>query len=1000
MNQKKTRYQQFEAMCTRIVLLLCFFGFSWAYAQGVVEVGGPLAENTTWTSDYIYVVTDDLTVPPGLQLTIMPGTRVKFYANRGLFISGSLKVMGEYEAAIDTVRFSSYEGQIWKGIQFNSVTGDNNNLIDYALIDKADIGIDIRNSDNVVVSHSKIQNGVTSDIRLFNSSYCVISENRLVKNGRVGLEIYATSEGNASSFNQIENNFIADSRYTNLLVRFENGGECRNNIIEKNLFFGAEAGIFIDNSVFNSSDIIYIRENVFYNNGGETIGYSISTGMDSTVITNNIFWDNTLTAVQLRRGKNSVLANNSFYGNRNCLAVNLNARMVEISQNTITENINYVAEFNDPGDLLINANNIFHNHLLTGSIRNNTANELDIRGQYWGTTDTLAIDELIWDFFDDGLLGEMNFLPFLTEANTDAPISPPHNAKMQLVENNTLISWQPNPETDHSGYAVYSGDFGEYRFSMKPIVLDDTCLLVPGNQLDQIFAVTAFDFEGHGLAQQRNGHESPFAFPVIYPYAGSDTAICINTGSYPIRNSSIPFVYDAMTWSSNGDGYFNNQQLPQPDYFPGAQDLENGCVTLTLTVQAGKKVLSDSFKLTLSNIPFVYAGSDTLVQAGAELFLQQAIALHYEELNWTTTGDGFFVDSLLIRPVYIMGPLDIENGEVELILTASSACGIVADTIKVMIRNQFSVEGIVLSQNTPVSGCVVLAIYSKDGSYLPEIAEFTHSNDDGTFRFKSLFAGNYKFYALPDTVIKHGLMPAYYFGKQKWQKAYELPLVANTYHVEIELSAKGYELPVGKASISGMFKLPPLSEGIKNYCTPWFADDYADYCSGGLSNVTIILYNDKYNIAMDYTITDYEGRFIFNGLPYGSYIIDAEIPGYQTIVSSLIELNREVPEVDNITLRIEPNRKIGVYSPEIKTPSRAFVYPNPSNGVIYLNHDCESAFEVKIFNTYGQQIDHKRYNDGGPQSKTLNVSEFTDGLYIGHLICNDFTHTFSFIVQH
>ena len=979
---------------------MCFLGVSWGYAQEVVEVGGPLNANTTWTNDYIYVVTDDLVVPAGLQLTIMPGTRIKFYANRGLFISGSLKVMSEFQAEIDTVRFTSYEGQIWKGIQFNSVSGVNNNIIDYALIDKADIGVDIRNSSDVVISHSRIQNGVTSDLRMFNSSYCIISGNQMVRNGRVGIEIYATSEGNASSFNQIDNNFISNSRYTNLLVRFENGGICRSNIIERNLFYGAEAGIFIDNSTFNSSDVVYIRENVFYNNGGETIGYSISTGMDSTVITNNIFWDNTLTAVQLRRGRNSVLANNSFYGNRNCISVSLNARMVEIGQNTITGNINYVVEFNDPAGAQMDANNIFHNHLATGSVRNNTDSDLDIRGQYWGTTDTLAIDELIWDFFDDGTLGEMNFLPFLPQADTVAPVSPPHKVKMQLVKENTLISWLPNPEIDLSGYAFYSGDFDEYRFSLEPIVLEDTCLLVPGYQLDQNFAVTAFDFDGPGLAQQRKGHESPFAFPVIYPYAGPDTAICINTGSYAIRHSSIPFLYDDLIWQTNGDGYFDNPQLTGPNYFPGSQDLEKGFVTLTLSVQVGKNVLADSFKLTLSNIPFVYAGSDTLVAAGAELFLQDALARHYEELNWTTTGDGSFIDSLLIRPVYLMGPLDIEKGEVELILTASSACGVVTDTIKVMIRNQFSVEGRVLSQNTPVSGCVVLAIYSKDGSYLPEIAEFTHSDNEGVFRFKELFAGNYKFYALPDTVTKHNLMPAYYFGKQKWQNAYELPLVANTYHVEIELSAKANELPAGEASISGRFELPPLSERIQNYCMPWFTDNYTGYCSGGLSNVTIMLYNDKHSIAMDYTLTDYEGRFIFNGLPYGSYIIDAEIPGYQTIVSSLIELNRELPGINNITLRIEPNRKIGVHSPKIKTPSTAFVYPNPSSDVIYFNHNCESSFEVKIFNTYGQQIALKRYHDSGPHSKSLNVSELSDGLYIGHFICNDFTQTFSFIVQH
>ena len=987
-------------MCRYTVLIACIFGFTWVNAQGVIQVGGPIAENTTWTKDHTYVVTDDLIVPAGIQLVIMPGTVVKFYANRGLFISGSLKVMGEYLAEIDTVRFVSYEGQIWKGIIFNSVSGVNNNLIDYALIDKADFGVDIRNSSNVVVSHSKFQQGVSSDLRIYNSNYCIISGNRMVKNGRVGLEIYATSQGGTASFNHISNNFISDTRYTNLLVRFDYGGVCRNNIIEKNLFFGAEAGVYIDNSTYNSSDAIYIRENVFYKNGGETIGYSISTGMDSTLITNNIFWNNTLTAVQLRRGNNSVLANNSFYGNRNCVSVNLLARKVNFNKNTLTGNLNYVAEFNEPSGLSMDANNIFHNHLRRGIVRNNTVNELDIKGQHWGTSDTLAIDEMIWDIFDDGLLGLLNYSPFMPEADTIAPISPPHRLISQLVDNNTLISWQPNPEADLLGYAVYTGKFEEYRFATEPVILSDTLLLLPGNQLNQTYAITAFDLSGPGQDQQRKGHESPFAFPVIYPYAGPDTSICVNNGLFSIQHSSIPYSYNALAWQTSGDGYFKNPQLLGSEYFPGPRDMEKGCVTLTLSVQAAGKVLSDSFKLTISTIPFVYAGSDTLVTAGTDIFLQGAVALHYEDLHWVTMGDGIFIDSLLVNPVYIMGPLDIQKGTVELILFASSACGMVMDTIKVMIRNQFSVEGKVLSQSNPINGSVVLAIYSMDG-YLPKIAELTHSDAEGFFRFDKLFAGNYLFYALPDTTMDHNIMPAYYFGKQKWQHAFELPLVANTYHVEIELPAKGVALPKGMASISGRFELPPSSEGLDNYCRPWFADDYMSYCKGGLSNVTVILYNDKNNIAMDYALTDYEGKFIFNGLPYGKYIVDAEIPGYQTIQSSIVALNREVPWLHDVILRVERNWKISVNVPEVTTPERALIYPNPSKDVVYLNPDCgDLPFEVRIFNVYGQQMVYKRCNNQDNHSNTLNVSDFSDGLYIGHFICDGFTQAFSFIVKH
>lgn len=983
-----------------MLLMVFLFGVTFVHAQEVVEVGGPITGNTTWTNDYTYIVTSHLIVPAGIQLTIMPGVLVKFQVNQGLQIYGNLKVLGSYDGEIDTVRFMSYEGQIWKGISFNSVSGAGNNIIDYAFIDKATIGVEILYSTGVVVSHSRIQNGVANDLRIFNSSSCIITHNQMSKNSSVGLEIYASDADSPASDNQIINNYISDSRYTNLMVGFSINGVCRNNNIENNLFYGAEAGIYIDHSSYNSTDVIYIKGNVFYNNGGETIGFSISTGMDSTVITNNIFWQNTLTAVQLRRGKNNVLAYNSFYGNKNCISLSLNAMNVQIHNNTIVENSNYVVEINELNGLLMEDNNILNNLEPQGIVRNNMANPFDISRQYWGAADTLAIQEMIWDYFDDGSLGELSYLPFNTLADTTAPVSPPFHVISQFVSGNTRISWLPNPEADLSGYAVYSGDFVAYRFKTEPIILSDTSLLLHGNHLNKLIAVTAYDFGGPGPDQQSQGHESPFAFPTIYPYAGPDTAICVNNGSYTIQHTTIPFNYDELIWTSNGDGSFKNPQLSSPSYLPGPKDMENGCVILTLSVKVGRKILSDAFKLTLSSIPYVYAGSDTLVATGADLFLKEAEALHFEDLHWITMGDGSFVDSLLLNPVYLMGPLDIEKGVVELVLSAHSACGIVMDTIKVLIRNQFSVEGKVLSQSNPVSGSVVLAIYSMDGD-VPQISQFTHSDSSGTFRFDKLFVGDYCFYALPDTAMNLNIMPAYYFGKQKWQSAYKLPLVANTYQVEIELPAKAYELPQGVASISGRFELPPLSAGIKNYCGPWFTNDYMNYCDGGLSNVTLILFNDKFNIPMDYTITDYEGRFIFNGLPYGKYIVDAEVPGYETTKSSTIELNREVARRDDITLRMEHNRKIGVYVPEAAIPERALIYPNPVKDIVYLNPNCaDSQFEVRIFNVFGQQMIDKQYHNSSDHSSTLNVSGFSDGLYIGHFICNGFTQAFSFIVQH
>ncbi|MBW6492561.1 MAG: right-handed parallel beta-helix repeat-containing protein [Lentimicrobium sp.] len=974
-----------------------------SYSQPVVEVGGLLTGNTTWTSDNSYLVTDDLLIPAGVELTILPGVTVRFQANRGLFVEyGSLKVLGNYQNVKDTVRFLSYEGQLWKGISLISVGGANNNIIDHALIERADMGIDIRSSSWVVVRNSTIQNCLTNDIRLSNSSDCIITENRMEQNGRVGIEIYSTGAGNTSSDNQITYNYISDSRYTNLLVRFDYGGGCRNNQIKYNLFYGAEAGIYIDNSSLNSTDNIIIQSNVFHKNGGATIGFGISTGMDNTLITNNLFWQNEKLSVQLRRGFNSVVANNIFYQNANCLAVNLNAKNANVRRNTFAENTSYLLNISEAAGFNAEGNNFLNNLLHEAIVRNNSFMNIDISGQFWGSLDTTLMQSMIWDYHDDAALGELNYLPFLPGADTIAPVSPPYQPKRQIVDGNTLISWRANPEADLQAYAIYRGDFRDYRFALEPVMVADTFLILQGIQVEQTIAITAFDLAGPGDLQKKTGHESPYAFAVTLPFAGSDTAICGNTSPFLIQRSTVPFIYDQPYWETSGDGEFDNINLIQASYYPGPQDIEKGYVILSLSALQGDLVFTDSFRLTLSKLPNVNAGEDLVMPFTECIQIQDVEAGNFDELQWTSMGDGYFNNTHEVNPVYTFGDQDLISGNVSLIVSVVSACGVVSDTLNITIRNQFSVEGRVLTQQIPVSGAVVLAITSFNGRG-QEVVQVANADIEGIFRFDNLYAGNYWFDAIPDTLETNGLMPSYYAGKHKWQHAYLLPLVADTYHVEIELNTPGFQLPEGNASISGKFELPSSTSGYDNYCRPWFTDDFPLYCDGGLSNVTILLFNDKYNIPMDFALTDHEGRFIFRNLPYGNYIIDAELPGFETTVSSSVAVNQEISDIRDVRLRIENNNKISIYLPELAS-TNTWVYPNPTKGVIQMHPECsDQQVLIEIYTMAGRKVLSKSVSSSvniEGASIMLDFSALPDGHYIGRAICDKASHPFRFIVLH
>ena len=68
--------------------------------------------------------------------------------------------------------------------------------------------------------------------------------------------------------------------------------------------------------------------------------------------------------------------------------------------------------------------------------------------------------------------------------------------------------------------------------------------------------------------------------------------------------------------------------------------------------------------------PTVYAGPDaTICESSIFYTLADAIAIDYSWLQWTTSGDGLFENSMIQNPSYFPGSGDYANGSVELCLT-------------------------------------------------------------------------------------------------------------------------------------------------------------------------------------------------------------------------------------------------------------------------------------------------------------------------------------------
>ena len=84
----------------------------------------------------------------------------------------------------------------------------------------------------------------------------------------------------------------------------------------------------------------------------------------------------------------------------------------------------------------------------------------------------------------------------------------------------------------------------------------------------------------------------------LYVFAGDDTESSFNT---PFTPNSCVLHQNEVTWTTSGDGTFDDPSLEQPTYSFGANDVANGFVTLTLTARRNGAEQSDDLNITSTN---------------------------------------------------------------------------------------------------------------------------------------------------------------------------------------------------------------------------------------------------------------------------------------------------------------------------------------------------------------------------------------------------------------
>ena len=930
----------FKFIKSVLFALLMATGFS-VEAQHYVAIDGEVDTMLVLPclgGDSAYLVNNALTVKPGGELDVEAGVSIYFGQSAYLRVDGGrMKMNGTPN---DSIYLLCYEfSHDWAGLQLKNVTEDDSLCFSYVKIVGALTALNASNCQKVNINHCTFNNYYAGKgLELIDCNDFVI-DSCFFDNCVSGVELKARASHS-------ENNRISHSIFDKGQINVEvsnvgYGYKCHNTVISDNCFQGATTAISFA-SVGGLSDmdaVNYILNNMISSDlpegGSGYTSYGIKAAMDSLVIQNNIFWSND-EAITMLRVCHLIIDGNAFYDNDLVLTNLLASGSATFTRNVISEAKKRIVSFLS-GLSSLNGNNFLKYNTSTTLFANASTEDVDMRGNFWDTDDTNIIEGILLHKHDTPALGEIFYDAYLAECVTDAPIAPPFKVKKQFVNGQWLISWDANQEPDFDHYVLFYGDFDHYKFSKHTDSIFDTYYYL-SSQLAENVAVAAcdhhFDFDVYATAGQ-----SAYAFATYYPYAGHDADLCAPQAGFTIEDANIPYTYNRFVWRTSGTGVFSDSLSLRPVYYPSEDDFALGEVTLTLRVTSLNETKADAMRLGLHRQLEVFAGPDFYSGLDRPLTLSEAWADNYDSIAWHSLGDGYFDDPHLLTPTYFLGEQDKLLRTIDLVLEGWSFCGYATDTVHYDLYEVFGMEGMTWAGGEPYSNVQVLAVTVTDDN--PFFSGFyrTVSDEEGRFSFNSLLPNTYILYAFPDTLdLKYA--GVYYLGDYQWNESNMIRVDGNVFDVDIVLPDRQQGLILGEGRIAGMFDYPEMGfRAGAFYCSSWLHESgEVEYCNDGLSNVGVLLLDATKQRILGFALTDAQGQFHFNGLPFGTYHVMADVPRYGRGMCEEITLSPEQPSVEDLHLYINGRGRVALRRDgQIFEETSLSVFPNPVKGLLTIN---------------------------------------------------------------
>ena len=508
----------------------------------------------------------------------------------------------------------------------------------------------------------------------------------------------------------------------------------------------------------------------------------------------------------------------------------------------------------------------------------------------------------------------------------------------------------------------------------------------PVTQGEHVFT-WAYEKDGSGTAGSDHVWIDDILLPVRHITFACNAGANQNVCQVAAQMEANVIGHESLLWTTNGDGSFDQNNVLNPTYTPGEQDLSNKTVTLTLTAtnETGE-TLSDNVAINFHEAANIIMNDEASICEG-EAFQSNATVSEADNVSWMTNGDGSFKHPNNLVANYIPGEQDIANGQVTLTLKAISKYGC-GDAEHSMILNIYPLQHTEIDM--PSCGTYTWngIEYNEEG-YYEQTLQSSHGCDS--------------------TVVMHLTM-------------------VDAYNIEVEQNAcNSYEWAGETFTASGIYEHTFTSlhgcdstvimhltvnesspeQGFSvDACEPYEWDGIVYAESGFYERIYTNIYGCDSIVTMDLAIipapvietingdTEVDVRLtptsVYSTAPNGGtfWSLDPEEAGTVVVEEGIATITWSETFKGNVILHVwalgycgEDENSMTIYvknSTNVNEYSiNAKIYPNPTNGII--NIEAEGLQRLTVMNTLGQTLyDHKVNSDNAQ----INMTQFGMGSYL------------------